>query len=71
MTDRLVRLRHLLDQLGGDLKEIAPILRQEYRAYRQEGMGKLEALELVKDTKRMLLGQNPTLPDDLTERDSP
>lgn len=59
MTDRLARLRHLIEQVGADLEEMAPLLRQQYRALRQEGMPHEAAVELVKDTQRMLLGQNP------------
>lgn len=65
--DRLARLRHLCEQVGADLEEIAPLLRQQYEALTAEGMPREAALELVKDTQRMLLGQNPDLPDSLTD----
>lgn len=59
--DRHARLKHLLEQLGADLEEMAPLLRQQYEALRKEGVPKRVAVELVKDTQRMLLDQNPDL----------
>lgn len=59
--DRNVRLRHLLEQLGADLEQMAPLLRQHYEAMVEEGVPEPVAIELVKDTQRMLLGQNPDL----------
>jgi len=65
--DRLARLRHLCEQVGADLEEIAPLLRQQYEALTAEGMPEAAAIALVKDTQRMLLGQNPDLPEGLTD----
>lgn len=59
--DRNVRLRHLLDQLGADLEQMAPLLRQHYESLIQEGVPEPVATELVKDTQRMLLGQSADL----------
>lgn len=67
--NRLARLRHLLEQMGADMEEFAPLIRQEYEANVRAGFSRAEALELAKDTKRMLLGQNPALSEFLRLED--
>lgn len=57
--DRAARLKHLCDQLGAELEDIAPVLGQYYRALSEAGVPDAVAAEMLKTLQARMLGQVP------------
>lgn len=57
--DDAVRLKHLCDQLGAELKDIAPVLGQYYRSLEKSGIPDPVAARMLTDLQARLLGQVP------------
>lgn len=57
--DRAARLKHLCDQLGAELEDIAPVLGQYYRALKRENVSDYVAAEQMKRVQDQMLGQVP------------
>lgn len=53
--DRTARLKHLLDQLGANIEDIAPLLGQYYRALERESHPFEVAARLLAEVRRVLL----------------
>lgn len=57
--DRAARLKHLCDQLGAELEDIAPVLGQYYRALSEAGVPDVVAAKMLSDLQARMLGQVP------------
>lgn len=57
--DDAARLRHLCDQLGAELEDIAPVLGQYYRSLSESGVPDPVAAEMLRDLQARMLGQVP------------
>lgn len=60
------RLTFLLDQTAGHLRQIAPVLRSFYQQLTEgeDGIPPEQAIQLVRDVQRRMIGDNPPEDDD-------
>lgn len=59
MPDDAARLTHLLEQIGGHLKQMTPTLAAYYLDLVKEGIPPAQAIELVRDAQARLIGAMP------------